>query len=149
MSVQIYGVTNIYRLNVPYIAIDPEFPHHLNSFDNVPVNYNAGALTNIPSKSTTVVHSYTNVINYTVQASGRTFTKFIPPLENIRILLFICALEIYSTNEGYSLPWYPIDYHVEPTVLSETTYQLRVTLSNKTEIDWLHFSEIIFDQADV
>ena len=47
VSVQIYGVTNIWILNVPYIAIDPDFPHHLNSFDNVPVNYNAGSLTNI------------------------------------------------------------------------------------------------------
>ena len=42
VSVQIVGVTNIWILNVPYIAIDPEFPHHLNSFDNVPVNYSAG-----------------------------------------------------------------------------------------------------------
>lgn len=112
VSVQIYGVTNIYRLNVPYIAIDPQFPHHLNSFDNVPVNYNAGPLINITSKSTTQVNTYTNVINYTLQSAGRTFTKFKLPLENNKILLFICALEIYSTNEGSSLPWYPIDYHV-------------------------------------
>jgi hypothetical protein len=24
---------------VPYVAIDPTFPHHLNTFDNVPINY--------------------------------------------------------------------------------------------------------------
>ena len=61
----------------------------------------------------------------------------------------MCALEIRSTLEGNSLPWYPIDYYVEATILTEQTYQLRVSLSNKTEIEWLHFSQIIFNQADV
>ena len=50
---------------MPYIAIDPLFPHHLNSFDNVPVNYNAGPLTNLTSKSTTRLLTYRNVVNYT------------------------------------------------------------------------------------
>ena len=118
MSVQIYGVTNIHRLNVPYIAIDPEFPHHLNSFDNVPVNYNNGALTNITVATSSQVMTYTNVINYTQQAAGRTFTSFKPPLENNKVLLYICALEIRSRLEGSSLPWYPLDYHVEATILS-------------------------------
>jgi len=38
---QIFGVTNIFLMSVPYLAIDPAFPHHLNSFDNVPLNYNS------------------------------------------------------------------------------------------------------------
>ena len=42
MSIQIYGVTNIWILNVAYMAGDPSFPHHLNSFDNVPLNYSNG-----------------------------------------------------------------------------------------------------------
>ena len=25
-------------MNVPYITIDPTFPHHMNSFDNVAIN---------------------------------------------------------------------------------------------------------------
>ena len=41
VEVEIVGTTNIWKLNVPYIAIDPNFPHHLNSFDNVPANYSA------------------------------------------------------------------------------------------------------------
>lgn len=41
---QIYGFTNIFLLAVPYLAIDPLFPHHLNSFDNVPLNYSSGPL---------------------------------------------------------------------------------------------------------
>ena len=132
VSVQIYGVTNIWILNVPYIAIDPQFPHHLNSFDNVPVNYNAGSLTNITSKSKTQVNTYTNVINYTVQAADRQFKRFSLPLDNNKIILYICALEIYSTNEKTSLPWYPIDYFVETEILSEETYRITVNLANNT-----------------
>ena len=41
VSMQIFGFTNIFVLTVPYLAIDPQFPHHLNSFDNVPINYNS------------------------------------------------------------------------------------------------------------
>ena len=110
---QIYGVTNIWILNVPYIAIDPDFPHHLNSFDNVPVNYNAGSLTNITVKTTTHVTTYTNVINYTEQAASKPFKRFTLPLENNKILLYICALEIWTQLEWDNLPWYRIDYFVE------------------------------------
>jgi hypothetical protein len=42
VEVQLFGTTNIWFLAVAYIAVDPTFPHHLNSFDNVPVNYTAG-----------------------------------------------------------------------------------------------------------
>ena len=79
VAVQIYGVTNIHILNVPYIAIDPDFPHHLNSFDNVPLNYNNGALTNITTGSSSI-KSYTNIVNYTYQATGMTYTRFKQPL---------------------------------------------------------------------
>ena len=65
---------------MPYIAIDPDFPHHLNSFDNVPVNYSNGALTNITTKSTTQILTYTNTINYTAQASDRSYKTFSDPL---------------------------------------------------------------------
>ncbi len=54
MTVQILGVTNILKLNVPYIAIDPAFPHHMNSFDNVPVNYSNGDIVNISVSSSVV-----------------------------------------------------------------------------------------------
>jgi hypothetical protein len=42
VSIQIYGITNLWLLTVAYLAVDPTFPHHLNSFDNVPINYTAG-----------------------------------------------------------------------------------------------------------
>ncbi len=42
VSMQIFGFTNIFLFAVPYLAIDPGFPHHLNSFDNVPLAYHSG-----------------------------------------------------------------------------------------------------------
>lgn len=44
VDVQIVGSTYIWNLNVAYIAIDPQFPHEMNSFDNIPINYENGAL---------------------------------------------------------------------------------------------------------
>lgn len=41
---KITGFTNIVFLGVRYIAIDKTFPHHLNTFDNVPVNYKGPSL---------------------------------------------------------------------------------------------------------
>ena len=96
VSVQIVGVTNIWILNVPYIAIDPQFPHHLNSFDNVPVNYNAGNLVNITQQSTSQVMVYTNIVNYTQQAQGLRYTTFSQPYSNNRILLFMTSLFIFG-----------------------------------------------------
>ena len=46
---QIFGVTNLWILAVAYLAVDPTFPHHLNSFDNVPINYTAGNLVRLSS----------------------------------------------------------------------------------------------------
>lgn len=85
-------------LNVPYIAIDPTFPHHLNSFDGVPVNYSNGNLVNLTAKSTTQVLVYNNTINYTQQAAARTYKTFSTPLSNNKILLYLMALSIASTN---------------------------------------------------
>lgn len=50
--------TTVLRFGVAYVAIDPQFPHHLNSFDSIPVNYTSGALTNI-STQTSGARSFT------------------------------------------------------------------------------------------
>lgn len=76
---------------MPYIAIDPTFPHHLNSFDNVPVNYSAGPIVNI-SNASAVLQTYTNIINYTTQASGLPHNTFLSPFNRNKILLFMTSL---------------------------------------------------------
>lgn len=95
--VQIIGTTNILRLNVPYIAIDPLFPHHINSFDNVPVNYSAGPIANI-SVRTVGVQTYTNIINYTTQASSLPHNTFLSPYSRNKILLFMTSLFFFGDN---------------------------------------------------
>ncbi len=84
-------------MNVPYIAIDPSFPHHVNSFDNVPVNYLAGNLVNI-SVSSTSVQTYTNAINYTLQATGLHYNTFLTPYSRNKVLLFMTSINFNGQN---------------------------------------------------
>ena len=151
VSVQIFGVTNIWTLNVPYIAIDPLFPHHLNSFDNVPISYNdPNGLVNVTSRKMYQT-SYTNVINYTQQASDRTYKTFQEPLSNNKVLLYICAIKIYTYNEKDAWPGisYPIDFRISYDILTTETYSLSLTLLINSMIQKIHFSQIVLDVADV
>ena len=90
--VQISGTTNINYLTVRFIAVDVLFPHSLNSYDNVPVNYSAGPLTNISVKGTTAFPSiYTNTINFTQQSASFQYKYFSTPLSSNKILLFLTS----------------------------------------------------------
>lgn len=70
--IQISGSTTIWLFEVRYIAISKSFPHHLNSFDNVPINYNGAPITILTTTGTT--RSYVNTINYTTQATLAGYT---------------------------------------------------------------------------
>ena len=86
-------------LIVSFIGIDPTFPHHLNSFDNVPVNYNNGALSGITVKDS-VTRYYYNTVNYTQQVGGSSpYNKFLSPLSRNKILLFITTMHITGSLE--------------------------------------------------
>lgn len=96
VKMQISGNTNLWLFTVRYITIDKLFPHHLNSFDNVPVNY-GGLLTNITAPSTQPKY-YTNIVNYTSQAAGFTYNTFTLPYSNFKILLFLTSFFIDGNN---------------------------------------------------
>ncbi len=95
VKVQIQGTTGIWLLTVRYIAIDDAFPHHLNSFDNVPVNYSNGLLKNITKPSTSIQY-YVNTINYTKHCieNNLLYTRFTKPYTNFKILLFVTSIYI-------------------------------------------------------
>lgn len=90
--IQISGYTNIRILNVRFIAIDADFPHHVNSFDNVPVNYLAGPLVNISEGTFDTIQVYRNTINFTLQSAGHPYSTFSTPLSNNKIILFLTSL---------------------------------------------------------
>ncbi len=148
--VQISGSTNIWILEVRYIAISPNFPHHLNSFDNVPVQYNNGALTNITSGGLSA-KTYTNTINYTLQAQsiGSSYTTFSSPLSNNKILLFLTSLYVSGIYDLYGPFYFAHNLYITATPVSTTTYSLVATFGVSSSIARLHFSMIVFDQADV
>lgn len=134
-------------LGVSYIAIDPTFPHHLNSFDNVPVNYSSGNLVNVTSKQSSA-QTYTNTIDYSVQAASRTYNQFSLPLTNNKIMMFMTTIFEEGDIDFFGT-WRPIDLYVETSILSTTTYSITVTIGVRVLLDRLHFSQIIFDQVDV
>jgi hypothetical protein len=111
--VDIIGVTNLYIVNVPYIAVDPTFPHHLNSFDNVPISYGTN-LTNI-TVSTIGQTSFTNYIDYTKQAAGRKYDTFGTPFNGNKIILYICAIHIWATFKT-TVSSFPIDLRISYNV---------------------------------
>lgn len=98
VAVQIYGITNIWLMAVRYVAIDKAFPHRLNSFDNIPINYGSGPIVNITIKTTNFT-SYSNILNFTSQsiASGLNFTSFQTPFNRNKIILFTTSLFIAGT----------------------------------------------------
>lgn len=132
-------------MEVRFIAISKSFPHHLNSFDNVPINYNGPAITNLSTPTTTAV-TYTNTIDYSAQAAatGSTYTTFSTPLTNNKILLFITSLFIVG-QESFSAPYYAYDFYITATPVSTTSYTLHCTFGVRGNISRLHFSMITFD----
>jgi len=43
----IEGTTNIRIMTIMYLAVDRSFPYHLNTFNDIPVNYSNGNIVNI------------------------------------------------------------------------------------------------------
>jgi hypothetical protein len=98
VAIQIVGSTYIHVLCVSFIGIDPTFPHHLNSFDNVPVNYGS-TLVNITAQNSINTLYYSNTINYTQQVGGSTiYDKFLTPLSRNKVLLFMTSMFIIGNN---------------------------------------------------
>ena len=79
-----------------YLAVDPTFPHHLNTFDNVPINYTAGDIVNITYMQPKLAY-YTNYINYTEQAEGLLYTKFTKPYSSNYIVLYMTSFWVRGT----------------------------------------------------
>ncbi len=105
---------------------------------------------NISSQSLSV-QTYRNTINYTLQAQSiaSTYTNFSMPLSNNKILLFLTSIFISGFNDYSGSTKYPLNLQVSATPSTTSSYLLTVSYSNNSAITRLHFSIIIFDQADV
>jgi len=54
---------------------------------------------------------FTEYINYTQQAAGRTYTRFAYPLSGNIIVLFMTSFWIYgSFNDG--ITYHPVQFHI-------------------------------------
>jgi hypothetical protein len=136
-------------MTVRYFAISKTFPHHLNTFDNFPINYTKGPLTNISVASTTVKF-YANSINYTAQATanGYTYKNFTTPYTNFQILLFMTSLFHSGVNEVEGAPvsdYRPLNLRISTSITSSAMYLINATYSIESSITRLHFSILIFN----
>ncbi len=91
VAVQIVDFTNIHVMCVSFIGIDPSFPHHLNSFDNVPVSYGS-TLVNVTAPDPINILYYSNTINYTQQVGPIGYNTFLTPFSRNKILLFMTSM---------------------------------------------------------
>ena len=130
-----------------YLAIEPTFPHHLNSFDNVPLNYSSGPLVNITSKSSSLQY-FTEYINYSEQASSRAYKTFTEPLSSNYIVLYMTSLWIAASFQSGSTR-YPIQFHIDTQIINSTHYMWNATLRTQVLITNVHFSQVIFNSIDV
>lgn len=149
VAIRIYGSTYVFLLVVPYLAIDPLFPHHLNSFDNVPLNYNLGSLVtvlliqnNFSLESSSAVY-HTETINYTQQSAANVFKTFQTPLSSNKIVLFLSTL--YLQSGGTVASPVPLEMDINYTVLNTTHYQWSVRLFRNATIARLHFGQIVYN----
>lgn len=98
-SFKLYGNTSVWTVQVRYVSISPAFPHHVNSFDDMPVNMGI-TLSNITIKSSGG-QTFTNTINYTAHAIsvGSNYTHFSSPLTNNKIFMFLTSLYLNGTAD--------------------------------------------------
>jgi hypothetical protein len=132
---------------VAYLAVDPSFPHHLNSFDNVPINYTAGDIVNITTMKSQLAY-YANYINYTDQAAGLSHNQFTTPLSSNKIVLFMSSFWVRGTS-GTSPNFNPVKFHVYTGVVNSSHYFWNATLETQCLVTNVHFSQIIFNSDDV
>ena len=83
------------------------------------------------------------MINYTQQATGRSFNTFTQPYTSNKIVLYITNLWIQG-DFGY-----PVQMHITPSVINSSHYQWTATLWTQVRITRLQFSQIIFNQDEV
>ena len=121
-------------MEIAYVAIDPSFPHRLNSFDNIPINYSSGALLNISSYSSSTIQTYTNVINFTEQSTGLEYNYFRTPYSRNKIILFLTTLDLEVTGLNAA------DFNISSEILSSSEYSVMVELGVNVKIEKLHFS---------
>jgi len=140
----INGITNIRIFTIAYMAIDPSYPYHLNTFNNIEVNYTTGGpITNISTGTGT--RTYTNTINYTqiANAYGYTFKTFGSNLAKDLVALYLSA--IY--NSGSSTKG--VNFTVTSPVIDSTHFQIKVVILDGYLITLLRFSIVAMDIADV
>lgn len=140
------GTTNIRILTIMYLAVDRSFPYHLNIFNDIPINYDNGALVNITGSSVGV-RQYRNYINYTNLATsiGSAHTKFGLNLAKCDLVLYLCA--IYNAGDRDSPAQVKFDITMQITAIDQ--FYIDIIVQPTYQVTLLRFSIVSMDKEDV
>ena len=85
------------------------------------------------------MRTYTETIDYSAQAAGRTFNTFTTPYSSNRIVLFLNRFGVDTTwNWGIGRE---VEISIVPTVINATHYSWTATVYRSLALTWFGFSD--------
>jgi hypothetical protein len=146
ITVTVVNYTMLQQFTFGYLAIDMNFPYHLNVLNNIAITYLNTPLTifSIPNPNPQI---YTNNINYTTQTLNygyTAFTNFSNPFSNYRIIAFINSMDLISCTGND-----PISLQTDVAVTAIDTYQINVTFGTNAILNYLYYSLLVVDMSQM
>ena len=86
------------------------------------------------------MQTFTEVIDYSAQASGRSFNTFSAPFDSNKIVLFLSkfGIDAYKTFFGMKIPTDdPVELSISPLVINTTHYQWTVKAYKNVKTIWV------------
>lgn len=140
------GVTqDLWTVQTRYIAIDQQFPFHVNCFPHITVD-KYGALVNISSPKDYQT-TYTNNLNYTRLADEFGFTtknRFTAPLTNYKMAIFWNCVHMVSSS-----PTMAFYFKIDAKAISSQILQINTWAGIRFEVNRLHMSLVVLDVVGI
>lgn len=142
MVITILGTSKFFELELRYIAINSDFPYHINAYSNDVQSYKGPVV--IPAMTTS-----TYFANYTAQAQNFPFHTFTPlangDFSNNKILLFIACWS-YDGGVESTFGQYPPEVNVTTYAFNSSHYAIYIRVGTNATIRKLHFNLLMFDE---
>lgn len=117
-------------------------------FDDVPFQYSSSLVTwlliqsNITTSSSALT-TFTQAIDYSLQAGGRTFNSFQDPLTSNKIVIYISSLTMTANTTA------PIKIDLSYSIINSTFYSWTTNLFQYGTITTFHVCAIIYNEDSI
>lgn len=145
MMMSVLVATKVFEMELRYIAINSDFPYHINAYSNDVQTYQGPQI--IGGPTTSLYYA-----NYTDQAKNFPFHTFTPlangDFSNNKILLFIsCWSYVGGTESAYGQ--YPPYVNVTTYAFNSSHYAIHINVGTNSTITKLHFNLLMFDEYNI